>query len=183
MRLMVSKQQKSPKDNQPLKVLTRNETRLLEAVADRIFPATNTPGAVEAGAVNYIHQALVGDYASLVSLYRKGLRAVERHGRRRFGARFSALKDVEKDAILLDFEAGDVSDFKRAAAFFEIVRCHVLEGVFGEPDYGGNKNLIGWRLVEFPGQQFGYPDAYINKRVDLSPLAVTRPRDAGSNRG
>jgi hypothetical protein len=32
--------------------------------------------------------------------------------------------------------------------------------------------MMGWRLVNFPGQQLGYPDAYINKQVDLSPLAA-----------
>ena len=32
--------------------------------------------------------------------------------------------------------------------------------------------MIGWRLVDFPGQQFGYADAYVNQRVDLEPLAV-----------
>ena len=51
------------------------------------------------------------------------------------------------------------------------MRAHVLEGVFGEPNYGGNKDLIGWRLVGFPGQQYGYPDAYINRVVDMEPIA------------
>jgi len=34
---------------------------------------------------------------------------------------------------------------------------------------------VGWRLVGFPGHQFGYSDSYINKRVDLEPVAVDRP--------
>ncbi len=166
----------STANGQSFKILTRSETRILEAVADRIFPTTDTPGAVEAGAVNYIERALAGDYAPLLRLYRRGLRAVDRHGRRRFGPNFSALDDLQKDTILLDFEAGRVSDCKKAAEFFEMVRCHVLEGVFGEPEYGGNRDLIGWRLIEFPGQQFGYAKAYINRRVDLSPVAAQQPR-------
>jgi hypothetical protein len=32
--------------------------------------------------------------------------------------------------------------------------------------------MIGWRLVNFPGQQFGYADAYIDKLVELDPVAV-----------
>jgi hypothetical protein len=36
--------------------------------------------------------------------------------------------------------------------------------------------MIGWRLVNFPGQQFGYADAYINKRVDLEPVSVNSPK-------
>jgi gluconate 2-dehydrogenase gamma chain len=65
-----------------------------------------------------------------------------------------------------------VAGFKQAAEFFETVRYHVLEGVFCEPQYGGNRDMIGWRLVNFPGQQFGYADAYVNKAVDLAPVAV-----------
>lgn len=157
------------------KVLTRNEARTMEAMADRIFPRTDTPGAVEAGAVNYIDVALAGDYAQLVPLYRRGLRAINRHARLKFGKKFYTLGDPDKDGILSAFESGSIAGFKKAAEFFEMVRYHVLEGVFCEPQYGGNKDMIGWRLVEFPGQQSGYPDAYINKRVDLPPVAVECP--------
>jgi Gluconate 2-dehydrogenase subunit 3 len=151
--------------------LDPDETRLLEAVADRIFPATDTPGAVEIGAVEYIRGALESDYQGFAPMYHDGLAAVERCARTRFGKTFVALSDADKDAVLADFEA-DRADYAGAAEFFETVRCHVLEGVFGEPHYGGNRDLAGWRLVDFPGQQHGYPDAYINRRVDLPVVAV-----------
>jgi gluconate 2-dehydrogenase gamma chain len=154
------------------KVLAPVEMETLRAIADRIFPATDTPGAVEIGALDYIDIALAGDYASLVPLYRQGLRAVDRFARAKFARRFFDLKEEQKDVVLAEFEAGSVRGFKKAAEFFEAVRYHVLEGIFCEPQYGGNKNMIGWRLVDFPGQQFGYPDAYVNRRVDLEPVAV-----------
>jgi len=47
-------------------VLTTDENKILAAIADRIFPKTDTPGAVEIGAVHYIEIALAGDYAPLV---------------------------------------------------------------------------------------------------------------------
>ena len=154
------------------KVLTTNEARTLAVIADRIFPKTDTPGAVEIGVLNYIETALAGDYASLVPLYRQGIDAVNRHSRAQYGAAFADLSDCQRDGILVDFEAGRVATFKKAAEFFETVRYHVLEGVFCEPHYGGNKDMAGWRLVNFPGQQFGYADAYINKPVDLEPVAI-----------
>ena len=157
-------------------VLTPGQTRLLAAVAERIFPVTDTPGALEAGALDYIAAGLAGDYAGSLPDYRKGLRALDAHAREKFGKKFVALGDAEKDAVLSDFEAGQ-TQFKAAADFFETVRCHILEGVFGEPRYGGNRGLAGWRLVGFPGQQFGYPDPYIDKRVDLPPVAAEEPGD------
>ena len=163
-----------PNEQQPpsLRVLSRDEVETLELIADRIFPKTATPGAVEIGAINYIDLALACDYAALVPLYRQGLRAVNRYARAKFGRVFQSLDDELRDAVLLAFEAGSIADFKNAAEFFETVRCHILEGVFCEPQYGGNKDMMGWRLVDFPGQQFGYADAYVNKRVDLEPVAV-----------
>ena len=162
-----------------LKVLSDEEAVTLAAIAGRIFPKTDTPGAVEIGAVNYIDVALAGDYAALAPLYRQGLRAVQRYSRAKFGKRFFELADGDMDAVLRDFEAGNPDSFKPAGEFFETVRYHVLEGVFCEPQYGGNKNMIGWRLVNFPGQQFGYPDPYINKRVDVEPVAVDSRKAEG----
>ena len=163
---------------QTFRVLTQDEAETLELIAERIFPKTDTPGAVEIGAINYIDSALAGDYAPLVPLYRQGLRAVNRHARARFGRTFRSLTDEFKDGVLGAFESGSVAEFKDAAEFFETARCHVLEGIFCEPQYGGNKDMMGWRLVGFPGQQFGYPDAYVNKRVDMEPLAVDSGKGA-----
>ncbi|MGH7768999.1 MAG: gluconate 2-dehydrogenase subunit 3 family protein [Candidatus Binatia bacterium] len=167
--------------NEMRPALTANEARILSAIADRIFPSTDSPGAVEAGAVEYIDRALAGNYAELLPGYRKGLRALDLYAREKFGAKFVKLGGADQDAVLLDFESGRIPRFKKGADFFETVRCHVLEGVFGEPQYGGNRGLIGWRLVGFPGQQFGYSDAYINKAVDLSPVAAEEPA-AGEKR-
>jgi gluconate 2-dehydrogenase gamma chain len=159
-------------DNKRANVLTVDETTALSAMADRIFPKTDTPGAVEIGALRYIEVALAGDYAPLLPLYRIGLRFIDRHAKTKFSRPFHSLTDAQKDAVLIDFESGAATGFAKAAEFFETVRYHILEGVFCEPQYGGNRDLIGWRLVNFPGQQFGYADAYVNQRVDLEPVAA-----------
>lgn len=165
--------------NHRANVLTPDQSKILTALADRIFPRTETPGAVEIGAVQYIEVALAGDYAALAAFYRQGLRAIERCAKAKFRRAFCLLSEAQKDQVLVDFETGAVPGFKLAADFFEILRCHVLEGVFCEPQYGGNRDMIGWRLVNFPGQQFGYADAYINKRVDLEPVSVNSPKPQG----
>jgi gluconate 2-dehydrogenase gamma chain len=166
--------------DKPGKTLTPGEARTLAAIADRIFPKTDTPGAVEIGVLNYIDIALTGDYAPLAPLYRQGLRAVNRLAQAKFDKRFPDLNEEQKDAVLIEFETGSVRGCKKAAEFFETVRYHVLEGVFCEPQYGGNKGMIGWRLVGFPGQQFGYDDAYINRRVNLEPVAIDSRKKAKS---
>ena len=34
---------------------------------------------------------------------------------------------------------------------FNRVRRLTLEGMFGDPVYGGNKNFAGWDLIRYPG--------------------------------
>jgi gluconate 2-dehydrogenase gamma chain len=160
------------RERSAFKVFTQIEAEILEAIAEQIFPATDTAGAVEIGAVRYIDIALGGDYAALLPLYREGLRAIDRCARAKFGEAFCSLTGAAKDAVLGAFESSAVPAYKNAAEFFETVRYHVLEGVFCEPHYGGNQEMMGWRLVGFPGQQFGYADPYINKPVDLAPVAA-----------
>lgn len=158
-----------------LHALALRQARLIDAIAARILPTTETPGAVEAGAVFYLDRALADVYPELLPFYARGLQAVDKHAKGRFGAAFVKLGAEQQDAVLRDFEAGRVDDFAKAGEFFETARNHILEGVFGEPKYGGNRDMIGWWLVGFPGQQYGYPDPYINKVVDMEPVACDGP--------
>ena len=47
-----------------LTVLAPGEAETLAAIAERIFPTTDTPGAVKIGSLRYIDIALAGDYAT-----------------------------------------------------------------------------------------------------------------------
>lgn len=123
----------------------------------------------------YIDRALAGAYRPLLPRYRRGLREIDRHARTNQGRPFDELGEPEQDSILTQLEAGTLLGPRHGAEFFQILRRHVLEGIFGEPHYGGNRDLIGWRLVGFPGQQYGYSDPFINRVVDIPPAADISP--------
>jgi hypothetical protein len=44
---------------------------------------------------------------------------------------------------------------------------HACEGAYGAPEYGGNRDLAGWRAIEFPGdsQPRGYTDEEVRGRA------------------
>ena len=125
--------------------------------------------------VDYVERLLTEAYPKLAGFYHNGCRAMDRHAKRRFGLGFLRIPESNQDAVLRDFEGGQVPDFKRASEFFETLRSHTMEGILGEPVYGGNREMIGWKLVGFPGHQFGYSDSYVNRRVDMDPVALDRP--------
>ena len=57
---------------------------------------------------------------------------------------------------------GDEQDerLRATAGFTELLYEHVCEGMYGAPEYGGNRDLVGWRSIGFEGdvQPRGYTD-------------------------
>ena len=47
--------------------------------------------------------------------------------------------------------------------FTAMVYDHACEGMYGAPEYGGNRDLVGWRYIDFDGdvQPRGYTDAEV----------------------
>lgn len=134
-------------------VLTSAERQCLEAMISRIIPAgPDGPGALEAGCALYIELALKDAYQSRRKTYSSGLAALDAHAMSSGGKSFAALNTTEQDKILSDFEQNvKVAGHGDSAAFFELVRQHTLEGMFGDPCYGGNANFAGWDLIGYPG--------------------------------
>lgn len=159
--------------------LEPTELVTLEAISGRILPTTDTPGAIEAGAVFYIDQALADPYRAQLPRYRRALAELDRHCATRFGKSFAALAPEQQEEVLEALEAGKIAEVEGGPQFFETMRRHVMEGVFCEPHYGGNRDLVGWKLVGFPGQRYGYDEPYINKRIDLPPIAQNGPPRKG----
>lgn len=161
------------------RALSRGEYRTIEAIAGRIIPGDDTPGAIEAGAADYIDFALARAYRIQLVRYRSGIAALDRYCTVTYGRQFAVLDQEQQDRVLETMEAGRIDEFSGAADFFALVRRHVMEGFLCEPFYGGNRDMIGWKLVGFPGMRYGYDDAYNNKRIDLAPVAGNHPPRKG----
>lgn len=138
---------------EPLETLTAGESDILDAIVSRLIPTDeNGPGAGEARAAHYIDRALTGALASSREAYRAGLAAVDAYAQATKGARFAQLSAADQDAVLTDMEKNVATGFApSAAAFFNLVRSHTIQGTFCDPYYGGNGNFIGWDLIGYPG--------------------------------
>ena len=137
--------------------LTADEAGLLEAIADHLIPDDELgPGAVAAGAVVYIDRALGGALSGSRDGYRGGLAAFDRYCRASRGAPFRELAHVDQVSALIDVETGAATGSGAgfagsSGAFFGMIRSHLLQGTFGDPYYGGNRDFIGWDLIRYPG--------------------------------
>jgi hypothetical protein len=157
-----------------LETLTAQEAATLDAIAARLIPTDgNGPGAAEARATRYIDRALAGALVGSRDAYRDGLAAIDAYARASKGSPFTQLSAVDQDSILLQLEENVATGFTPdAAAFFNLVRTHTIQGTFGDPYYGGNANFVGWDLLRYPGVRLAAaPD---DQRMDRLPTRVRR---------
>lgn len=121
--------------------------------------------------------------------YQKGLVLLDRYTRRRYHKRFVDLPDHTKDDLLQKMENGKINYFQEptSQAFFKMVLEDVYEGMFADPEYGGNRNFAGWRLIGYPGAQRAYTAYELqngpqHKRVqglrDMPPMNPGRLSDS-----
>ena len=74
-------------------------------------------------------------------------------------------------ALGTDFadQDGDEQDRRLDAdpAFKHALYKHACEGCYGAPEYGGNRDLAGWRAIQFAGdvQPRGYTDEEVSGRA------------------
>jgi gluconate 2-dehydrogenase gamma chain len=136
-----------------LETLTAAEADTLEAVVARLIPSdANGPGATEARAPHYIDRALTGPLRGARGAYAAGLAALDAYAQSTKGAAFAKLSAVDQDAVLTDVEKNVATGFSpNAAAFFNLVRTHTIQGTFCDPYYGGNADFVGWDLIGYPG--------------------------------
>jgi gluconate 2-dehydrogenase gamma chain len=152
--------------------LAAAETVTLGAVVDRLIPADDLgPGGVDAGVVDYIQAGLLEAFPAALTPYRRGLAVLEQHALAADGTSFDTLSPARRDELLGELEAGAAAWFPDGAAFFELVREHAIQGMFGDPRHGGNAGFAGWDLVGYPGARLQVEPA--DERLD-APTRIER---------
>jgi gluconate 2-dehydrogenase gamma chain len=129
-----------------------------------------------------------GDQSSLSipDRFRIGISGMDAYAQQLYGANFTKLSTDQQDRILTDMEKGVPDTFDGtsiqsfppvpmstgtesteaagpvgigAEAFFSLLKEYVMAGYFADPVHGGNRDMVGWKLIGFPGAQgFVYND-------------------------
>jgi gluconate 2-dehydrogenase gamma chain len=98
-------------------------------------------------------------------LYRSGVQQLDAYCQSKFGKRFKDLSEDQQDGVVGDMADGKISgatsgpQFFAAPTdkdFFKEVRTDVVNGMFSDPSYGGNKDMVGYKLISYPGAQRAY---------------------------
>lgn len=180
------------------------EEAIIAAAVERLIPPDDVgPSALEAGVVDYLDNQLAGAWGAGERLYRGGpwltgtptqgyqlpltpaelfrtaLRGMRQNLQSSGGLSFEQMPGPDQDAYLtaLQTEARDL-DGVPSNVFFESLLAMTIEGYFGDPVYGGNKDMAAWRMIGFPGAYGAYYDL-----VDQHGVAFHgEPRSLGQDR-
>jgi gluconate 2-dehydrogenase gamma chain len=171
-------------DYQP-SFFTGEEWAFVQAAVARLIPADDLgPGALEAGAAEFIDRQMNTPYATgalwymqgpfvtdappqmgyqlqLVpqQIYRLGIAATDAWCKAESGKPFSEQDSATQDHVLSRIEAGGlVFDELPATAFFSLMLQNTREGFFCDPVHGGNKGMVGWTQIGFPGARADFMD-------------------------
>jgi gluconate 2-dehydrogenase gamma chain len=122
---------------------TAAEARTLEALCEQIIPSDQTPGAAQAGVVNFIDLQLTGPYRKHRNAYRSGLAALDQAARQFGNQPFAALETARQTEFLVHLQGEN-------RRFFAMVIAHTMQGYYGDPRHGGNLDAVSWRMLGVP---------------------------------
>jgi gluconate 2-dehydrogenase gamma chain len=135
----------------PWRFLTVAEARTLAAVCDQFIPPDHDPGADWARVVNFIDIQLCGPYLPLQKSYRHGLLSLDRTARAQFGRLFASLAPEQQISLLRAMETNALAEDGwteiSPSAFFELLLSHTMQGYYGDPRHGGNRDHVSWKMV------------------------------------
>src|SRR5215472_2164759 len=135
-----------------------DEAKEIDAITSRIIPADDTPGAHEAGVVYFIDRGLITFSVDEQKTYREGLPELQSRVAEMFQgkSKFSELTPEQQDEVLHSFDdssqqgqrqRGGLRSRPGAQNFFETLRQHTIAGFLIDPDYGGNRDAAGWKVI------------------------------------
>ncbi len=190
-----------PNDRPPVTYIffDTDEAVFVEAAVSRLIPADERwPGALEAGVPNYIDKQLAGAWGAGERLYRSGpwqpgtpeqgyqlpftpaelfhtaLAAIKKK-LAKAGTPFAKMTADHRDGYLKSLEAGgkDLGGVP-SDVFFAHLWELTLEGFFSDPVYGGNRDMVSWRMIGFPGAYASYYDLVHQHgiKIDRPPMSL-----------
>lgn len=137
------------------RVFEADEVADLSAIAARIIPTDDTPGATEAGVIYFLDTIFAeARRASQLALLREGLAAL-RGQLTTGGSDIHELTEAQQDQLLRDNEQ---------TPFFATMRYLTIAGTFSLPRYGGNRDKVGYQLIGYEDRgawsaPYGFYDA------------------------
>jgi gluconate 2-dehydrogenase gamma chain len=143
------------KEESSYRFFTLNEAMCVIALSEQIIPAdAEFGGATDAGVIFYIDRQLVGPLKEYAESYRNNLKILQAYCKTEFGKQFQDLSTEEQINTMKMMERNkiDTDVWKNPSNFFRLILSHTMQGFYGSPIHGGNKDYMSFNMLglEYP---------------------------------
>jgi gluconate 2-dehydrogenase gamma chain len=180
------------------------EWAFILAACARLIPSEGEgPGALEAHVPIFLDRDLAGPYGrgddwhmggphdpnapealgyqsplTPAQLFRASIAEVDAMCARAFGSPFAGLDAARQDATLKFLEAGKPGLRPELRDFFSMLWRTVREGYFSDPRHGGNRGMMAWRHIGFPGARGAFREwaDQHDREYPLGPVSIAGER-------
>ncbi len=191
----------APPQPEPLLYLNETEHAFVVAAVDTLIPADElSPSGSDCGCAIYIDRQLASAWGGGAKSYRAGpffkgkpeqgyqlpltpaefmsagIAAANAWSRKTYGRDFDGLAPDKRAEALKQMQEAEAefANFS-SKAFFTRLLSLTMEGFFGDPIYGGNRNKAAWKMLGFPGLPATYANVveeYRDKRYVAEPQSI-----------
>jgi len=135
------------------RVFTEAEASCLIALCEQIIPADEDPGATDAGVINFIDRQTFLRFPEDLSVYRQGIASLQATCHTQYGTVFEQLdipvqievmQMMERNRLPAEHWTKEVSQ----SSFFNLTLRRTMQGFYGAPRHGGNKNYVSHRMMK-----------------------------------
>lgn len=183
------------------------EWDFIHAITDQLIPEDELGGgAIAAGVPEFIDRQMLTEFGkgdlfymqgpfhidALPTLgyqeqyppnevYRHSIAQIDAFLLKKYQKTFAQLDEETQITVMQDLEAGKVplEGISSSTFFFNLLWKNTQEGFLSDPKYGGNKDMIGWKLVGFPGARADFMD-FVDNPGEVYPYG---PVDLAGKRG
>jgi len=141
----------------PWRFFTAEEAKCVIALCEQIIPEDeHGGGATEAGVIFYIDRQLIAVFDYDQAVYQQGISGLQASSLEIHGKRFETLDMNTQHEFLTGLEAGELPEAHWGnldqRRFFNLAIQHCLQGFYGSPRHGGNKNYMSYQMMglDFP---------------------------------
>lgn len=134
------------------RIFSLKEASCLVALCEQIIPADEYPGATDAGVIHYIDKQTYLRFPDDKNIYQKGIEALQSTCLDKSGRLFEELESAVQIDIMKDMEQNKLPDTYweevQQSAFFNLVLSRTMQGFYGSPRHGGNKDYVSYRMMK-----------------------------------
>jgi gluconate 2-dehydrogenase gamma chain len=182
--------------------LSPDEATFIEAVVDHMIPADElTAKGTDLGINVYIDRALSSGWGKGERFYRQGpwkagtanqgyqssmtpselyraaIPATNAECVKLYGKPFDKIAHDQREAFLVALQGGKIAfpNGPSARTFFAMLYANVMEGLFADPIYGGNRDKAGWKMIGFGGAVAVHQqnvEKYRGRKFPVDPLGI-----------